>query len=140
MYPVRDTYDVLQDLLADAGIEPPLSEDLAALFFDEVWVSQHDPGEAPDATLRDAWDRFTSYVKHESRFLLLERHEDEDDRWTYTPRNLLRELADTLLALNLIRVLEAGTPVYRARAGEAPDFKVPQAFSPPQRRKLPRDE
>jgi hypothetical protein len=133
VWPVLDTYDVIDELCGDGGIDDEVAEHLRELFDEEDWVPAFDPWDSPDTSLRAAWAQFCDYVKHQSRFMFkgLSRtttpHDGPDD----SPQGMLGRLSEVLLGQDLVNTLPARTALYRARAAETPRFDSVHDFTSP---------
>lgn len=83
-----------------------------------------------DVALRTSWERFCETIKHKRRFFF--HGEGRDDRDSYTAASLLEAIAEIGETMGLIRDLQPGTRLWRARPdmhrgerGSARDFGPP---------------
>lgn len=110
-----DAEDVLLDVAADDFDEDVFDDLVAALSEnDDRWTPLSEDGRLGDSWLRAGWARFRRWIVTRSRFLL-EPPSDEDHEYGQPPQEMLGEIGEVILNEGLVRTLEAGTPVYRAR-------------------------
>jgi hypothetical protein len=113
------TYDLLA---GEAGISLPRDRDnrlfnaLVRGLPDETWCDYDWLTLDQDVALRMSWERFCDTIKHRRRFFF--HTEGTDDRDSYTPATLLREIAVSSERMGLLRELPAGMPLWRARTGK----------------------
>jgi hypothetical protein len=110
------TYDLLDRLGEDIGCEA-FVDDVIRAFGLHGWCERDYFSLRADQALSFSWQRFAEVVKHESRYLFLERREEDEYREQHEvePADMLRKLGELVVEAGLIRELEAGTPIHRAR-------------------------
>uniref|UniRef100_UPI0009EC304B HEPN-associated N-terminal domain-containing protein n=1 Tax=Marinobacterium profundum TaxID=1714300 RepID=UPI0009EC304B len=100
---------------------------------DDTWCDYDWLSLDEDQAMITSWDRFCDIVMHERRFFFQTHGADPEDRDSYSPISILTSIANFSESHGLVRDLEVGTRVYRAR----PDFKkrnpAASEFGPPPR-------
>ncbi|MEJ7765159.1 MAG: HEPN-associated N-terminal domain-containing protein [Acidimicrobiales bacterium] len=126
-------------LLAELG-EPLAHEDLRAAFiaaFQHEWC-QADPYRlSPSERLASNWERFSRYVKEESRYLFFRtgrsraQHPDPDE---IEPAAMLEQLGRAIVNVDLIRPWPGGSELFRARQHRLEEtLKTPTLLGSPSR-------
>jgi len=112
------TDDLLHTLGEDIGCDE-FVEDVIQAFGLYGWCQRDYFSSRPDEALSFSWERFAELVKHGSRYLFLDRRvRDEDEfaeRDEVEPADMLRKLGELVVDAGLIRDVDAGTEIYRAR-------------------------
>jgi hypothetical protein len=104
---------------------------------DDAWARRGWQWPSEGERLRYSWDAFKELVKHHSRFLFMNRpRRGTDQPDELSPLEFFEELAALLATEPGLRcILDAGTPLYRARTFEkAQDLSrlpVTEVFPPP---------
>ncbi|TAL77090.1 MAG: RES domain-containing protein [Burkholderiaceae bacterium] len=128
-----DTYDLLVD---EIGLSLPrdskdqLLRALLAQLTDDTWC-EYDWGTLDrDVALEFSWQHFCETVKHKRRFFF---HSDGiEDRDSFTPASLLREIAHISEEMGLIGEVSVDTMLWRARPDISKGAKATAAcFGPP---------
>ncbi len=111
------TYDLLDRLGDDIGAQE-FVDDVVSAFGMNGWCQRDYFSARPDEALSFSWQRFVELVKYESRYLFLTRrdHDELRDYNEVAPADMLRKLGELVVETGLIRELEAGKEIYRARA------------------------
>ncbi|MGE6757731.1 HEPN-associated N-terminal domain-containing protein [Corallococcus interemptor] len=119
--PTSDTYDLLRD---EVGLE--LSEDPDDDLFqailsgleDSTWV-RRDWARLPESQrLLESWDKFCETVRHGRRYFFMDEGPlSDDERWDgiLSPPQILEKVISLIEELGLVRTLDAGTRLFRAR-------------------------
>lgn len=95
------------------------------------WVRRDPYGPAPEEVYQWSWDRFSSLVKHRRRFFFLDQGDGADDE-LLSPQELLRRIGQFSTSHELVRVLPAGTRLYRVRqAPPGKTLRTPLELGPP---------
>jgi HEPN/RES N-terminal domain 1/RES domain len=99
----------LQDDLRDAVIRQ---------FDNETFAPRYFFGSSQAERLEYGWNRFVDFVTHHSRYLFLRTgaEADEHDPYAIPAADMLRELGEAIQETGLVRPLDVGTVLYRARA------------------------
>jgi len=111
------TDDLIERLGEDIGTQE-FVDDVVSAFGMNGWCERDYFSTRPDEALSFSWERFAELVKYDSRYLFLTRRDDDEIREydEVAPADMLRKLGELVVETGLIRELEAGTPIYRARA------------------------
>lgn len=97
---------------------------------DDLWCDYDWLTLDEDVALRTSWERFCETVKHHKRFFF--HSEGTDDRDSYTPASLLREISSICEGMGLIRILPTANNLWRARPDMSRGTKVSATdFGPP---------
>lgn len=112
-----DTGDALQHLPFECHDD--LFEDVVNAISDhnDYWVKAaggHWASSQRSQVLSWAWDRFANHVKHRRRYFFA-GDDDESYGEDIEPGSLLPELAGVITEMDLIKGLDAGIPLFRAR-------------------------
>jgi hypothetical protein len=110
------TYDLLDRLGEEIGVQE-FVDDMIQAFGLQGWCERDYFTLRADQALSFSWQRFGKLVKEDSRYLFLERREDDEYREQHEvePADMLRKLGELVVETDLIRELEPGTRIYRAR-------------------------
>ena len=129
-----DTYDVIYDRME---LDLPLDTHdslrwaIAEGVGDEVWCDYDWLSLDPDVAMISGWTQFCNVVKHKRRFFFQKQGFDPEDRDSYSPLAILHAIAIYSERHNLIKTINPGTRLYRARD----DLKHPRypanEFGPP---------
>jgi Zn ribbon nucleic-acid-binding protein len=131
------TWDlVFEELGEDIGHED-FVQDMILAFGGNGWCQRDYFTLRADQALSFSWERFAELVKHESRYLFLEHRDDDEYREQHEvePAGMLRKLGELVVDGGLIRELEPGTAIYRARdhaAGVAYTTAAELGTAPPE--------
>ncbi|BBD03373.1 MULTISPECIES: HEPN-associated N-terminal domain-containing protein [Sphingobium] len=115
-----DKWEIVQDHLST---EWEVAEAVSSILDDDRQWCERNPGQwLPSRQLGEAWESFSRYVKHSSRFMFLREdeqprgyHDRQDD--DFVPATAMLDLlGDAVRSAGLIRTLGTGTRIYRARA------------------------
>ncbi len=110
-----DTWDLLEQLGEDIGHER-FVEDLVQAFSDSGWCQQDYFMLRADQALSFSWERFAEVVKYDTRYLIVQHQGEEvSEPFEVAPADMLHTLGELVVETNLIRELDPGTVVYRAR-------------------------
>lgn len=111
-----DTYDLLDRLGEDIGCQE-FVDDMIQAFGLQGWCELDYFSLRADQALSFSWQRFAKLVKEDSRYLFLERREEDEYREAHEvePADMLRKLGELVVEAGLIRELEPGTLIFRAR-------------------------
>jgi hypothetical protein len=111
-----DTYDLVYRLGEDIGTQE-FVEDMVRAFGGQGWCQRDYFSVRPDEALSFSWERFAELVKYESRYLFLEHRDNDEYREHHEvePADMLRKIGELVVEAGLVRELEVGTPIYRAR-------------------------
>jgi hypothetical protein len=90
-------------------------EDLIDAYSDEAWCDRDYYGSSPDEILSFSWQRFAELVKHESRYLFFQHHEEDEFDERVGPREMLSRIADYVVEGGLLTEIPSDTPIFRAR-------------------------
>lgn len=109
-----------------------LSEDIVNSFGGKEWCRVEPHFQAEDHALRTSWGKYCEIVKHEMRYSFL----NKDNLKTSHHKefsNILLEVAHGVESLDLLKVLEIDTILYRGRqhGTETPITSINQLSSPP---------
>src|SRR6266545_2451921 len=127
-----DTYDLLYD---ECQIDLPretrhVRYQLATEVSDQVWCDYDWLRLDDDDVLRMSWEQFCEVVKHERRFFFGQIKQDADGELV-VPGRLLERLAQLCVDFGLIKRLEPGTQVFRARFSADRVLRTPADMGPP---------
>ena len=114
-----NTYELLTGEM-DLYIEnESLLDDFCESMGDTEWCGREGGGPSWDEELTYGWDYFANKVKHETRYLFLHRNEEELTSGVHlTPAELLNQIGAAVDQVGLVKVLDAGTCIYRVRVEE----------------------
>lgn len=106
------------EMLDKIGLSLPrdngdLHDAIVGTMMDEVWCEFDWLALEPDEALRSSWQRFCDTVKHKRRFFFHSTGRDDHD--SYTPASLLSSIARISEGIGLVKELEVGTSLWRAR-------------------------
>jgi hypothetical protein len=90
-------------------------QDLVDAYSDTAWCDRDYFGSSPDEVLSLSWERFAELVKYESRYLFLQHRDDDKFNERVAPAEMLSRIADYVVEGGLVKEVEAGTPIFRAR-------------------------
>lgn len=107
------TDDLVLQIGEEIGCEE-FVEDLVSAYGDSAWCDADYFGSPADELLSLSWERFAELVKYESRYLFLEHRSDKYDE-RVGPAEMLERIAAYIVEAGLIRDIEAGTAIFRAR-------------------------
>lgn len=112
----KDIWDILDYYQLD--LQDDLRNDVLDHFDHVTFAPRYYFGVAPNERLRYGWDSFVEHVSHRSRYLFLTAgaEEGDEDREGIPVSDMLRELGAAVHESGLVRPLDAGTVLYRARA------------------------
>jgi RES domain-containing protein len=117
LFESRDTADILAGLPLNCNDE--LFEDIARAFHNDGWTpaaNGHWASSHYSDVLHDSWSSFVSIVQHNTRFFF---NFAVSPSWAGTqeipPQQMLSTLGELVRSLGLVRQLEPGTPLFRAR-------------------------
>ncbi len=108
-----DTAEVLYTEDVELGDE--FLDVVAACFGDAVWCRRDPFVSTESERLHSAWDGFCDHVRHECRFVFLDQSANDEHDWI-SPGRLLPVIANSVRALELVRVLEIDQKIFRAQA------------------------
>ena len=130
-----NTHELLVD---DIGIILPnddngtLLADLVEALGDEAWCAFDWLSLDPDESWRSSWEEFCAVVKHDRRFYFHDigsSRRSPDDR---SPAAFFQEFGAHIDALGLVKTINAGEQLYRARVRENGEiFDTAAALGPP---------
>jgi hypothetical protein len=112
-------------------------EEIQSVLLDDAWVRHGWQWPSDTERLRFSWDAFKQLVKHQSRFLFMNRpRRGTDQPDELSPVEFFEELADLLAnEPGVCSTLTANTPLYRARtfecAQDLSELPVTEVFPPP---------
>jgi hypothetical protein len=110
-----DTWDLVDRLGEEIG-DPDFVEDMILAFDNRGWCQRDYFMLRADQALSFSWERFAEVVKYDSRYLIVQHHGDElDEPYEVAPADMLHKLGELVVDANLIRDLDPGTVLYRAR-------------------------
>lgn len=99
-----------------------LCNDLASMFPDLCWFSRDIYGQGEHNSYMDLWHNFSNQVKHRTRFMFFKVKADKSGHHYSNdgiePNQILNALSGFIKNGELIKTLQTGTIVYRARANE----------------------
>lgn len=129
-----DTYEVIFD---EMELDLPLdTRDTLRLAIaegigDEAWCDYDWLSMDPDVAMISGWSQFCNIVKHKRRFFFQEQGCNHEDRDSYPPLSILHAIAIYSEQHHLIRTINPGTRLYRARDDlEHPKYPD-EEFGPP---------
>ncbi|MBI3348325.1 HEPN-associated N-terminal domain-containing protein [Pelomonas aquatica] len=111
-----DTYDLLRDEIALSLPRDHKGKLFYALLHalpDETWCDHDWTCLDLDQALLTSWESFCETVKHRRRFFFHSTGSDDVD--SYTPASLLATIASASREMGLVREIEEGTSLWRAR-------------------------
>lgn len=137
-----DVWDTSEMLTEIAGIGLPRDDgSLLSLMVNlmgghQDWCVKDPYGEDPLNVLQVGWERFCALIKHHTRFFVTRwnpPHSPLRNAGTYpTPTEVLDAIGDHVIRLELLRGIEVGTTVYRARYCEkGQQLLTPSELGPP---------
>ena len=103
---------------------------------DYAWVEQDFYSLHPFQTLKHGWDEFSTTVKHRTRYLFFDPLEDDvhPQHDEIRPEYMLAALGRVIEASGLVRIIPAGSRVYRVRQHDASTAPTTMAeLGPPPR-------
>ncbi len=104
-------FKVNEEIAVDGFIE-----DMVNAYGDRGWTQRDYFISTPDQALIFSWERFAELVKYDQRFLILGRRDDEYyEPHEVEPAEMLTKIGALVVETGLVRELDAGTDVYRAR-------------------------
>lgn len=138
-----DSSDVAQEIFQEHAVSNYLDEsglavldEIQSVMVDDAWVRRGWQWPSEGDRLRFSWDAFKDLVKHQSRFLFMNRpRHGTDQPDELSPVEFFEELADLLAKEPGVRsVIGPSTPLYRARtfesAQELSTLPVTEVFPP----------
>ncbi|MGH6871087.1 MAG: HEPN-associated N-terminal domain-containing protein [Rhizomicrobium sp.] len=129
---VWDTYDIVEDEVPVDEIGGDLFQAICEGLGDQLWCDRYLYCLGPDDALAYSWKKFCETVKHESRYFFTQRGRSDDDSEILSPSELLETIVEYAKSSGLIRTIDAGEALFRARfqaAGE--NFSLPSELGPP---------
>lgn len=100
---------------------------------DRLWCRSRPYSFSDDEKLNYSWDAFCELIKHDRRYFFLREPEDEE---LFNPSALLRELETWCRKFELISIVPANRPIYRARRQKPGEqLRTPDELGPPPREK-----
>jgi hypothetical protein len=111
-----DIWDILDWF--QLGLQDELRDAVISHFDDMTFAPRYFFGASPAERLSYGWNAFVEHVSHRSRYLFLTTGANQDDLDPYAIQvaDMLHELGAAIYESDLIRPLDAGTVLYRARA------------------------
>ena len=115
------------------GDDGALMEALCDGLEDRLWCSSRPYSFSDDEKLNYSWDAFCELIKHCRRYFFLREPEDQE---LFSPSALLRELESWCRKFELISIVSANRPLYRARRQKPGEqLQTPRELGPPSREK-----
>lgn len=111
----RDTSDVF------AGLDPitenmDVFDEIVSAFGGSAWVDKPLWGLSDDDALRYGWKDFAKVVKYHRRYVFLRQKKKASLSETVTPDKMLDRIGEIIKEVELVRMMDAGTRWFRARA------------------------
>lgn len=132
-----DGQEVFWDIAGDDFDEDVTADIVTALEYGDRRWTPYEYSDPTSGWLGAGWQRFRHWVMHKSRFLL-EPPTDKDFEFGESPQNMLDTIGDLLLQEGLVRTLDAGTPIFRARSVPDPSaIELVHEISAPPRANAP---
>ncbi|WP_455279066.1 HEPN-associated N-terminal domain-containing protein [Cupriavidus necator] len=127
---LRSTTDVLMSLSLDCHDD--LFRDIEEAFLTNFWAPSaqgHWASSHVHELLSGSWESFVELVKHRSRyFFSLPPFEDDGGNRELEPTQLLGRIGECAKSLDLCKLLDVNSPLYRARVWDDPNL-MPDAES-----------
>ncbi len=117
---VIDSYDLITDQIGDE-LEinsDNLIQDIIDSLVNRQWCQKNFWVLRPEETLIFSWEQFVKQVKHHTRYVFFRVDDESDDHWdrdTIATSKMLDELGRIVSKLGVIKILDAGTRLWRAR-------------------------
>ncbi|HEX5276215.1 MAG TPA: HEPN-associated N-terminal domain-containing protein [Fluviicoccus sp.] len=122
---VGDVIDSYDAIFEKAGLDvetEELRQDILTALGDHQWCQRDFYRLSPSKALQYGWRRFSSFIKHRARFVFLNVEDaalDSMDDDHIPVSSFLAIFGSLVQRLNLVRVIPAGTWVYRLRIHDA---------------------
>lgn len=121
--PLKSTVDVLLGLPLNCNDD--LFEDICSAFHNSDWVRSaggHWSSSHPHEVMQSSWGDFVGAVKHHTRFHFYRNFADHTyEREELAPSEVLLKLGRMIVEARLLKVVPAGTALYRCRVRKACD-------------------
>ena len=99
---------------------------------DQVWCESNPFGLNPKQAVEYSWEDFSRIVKHERRYYFGSVVKGSTDPESLAPADLLDRILQYALQLNLVKELNIGSKLFRARAhGDHGPWRKPGDLGPP---------
>lgn len=118
---VIDSYDLITDEIWDElEIENDSLRDdiISSLEADRLWCRKNFWALSPGEALISSWEHFVEQVKHHTRYVFFRMDDESDAIWdsdAIPPSKMLDGLGHIVTKLDLIKVLDPGTRLWRCR-------------------------
>lgn len=123
--PGYDSWDLVGEF-GDVLIGDGLIDEVRRSIHEKMWVERDYVWRRRDDVLRDAWSAFSDAVKYRTRYvfwLVDDVDEHELRGWgEVPPGKILHDIGGLLESLGVIKVLRAGTTVWRAQTHTGPQL------------------
>lgn len=132
---VYESNEILQEHFGFDIQENNLFKDVFdSLDSNKLWANEMDYSDSPSDILLYSWEYFKKLVKNRSRYFFGLAKDLNSDQYFMDSNQILSEIGNTIKKFKLIKVLPAGTELYRCRQHSQGDISVtgaPGMTSPP---------
>lgn len=112
---VYDSYDLIYDVLAIEVENEAILSDLNSTIMLEQWCKKDPYFLDENDRLLYAWNSFSELVKHNSRYVFLERNDTASSYDEMNPIEILSALGNIIFRLGLVKILEKQEKIFRVR-------------------------
>ncbi len=128
--PIIDTYDLINGEL-DLGIDSDdLLNDIISSINQTEWCDKNPYSMRKEDALFYSWEIFSEIVKHQTRYVFL-KMKDEDKYEESNPYRILEDIGEKIEELTLIKEVNKGTAIFRARIGDQYYNSAKELGAPP---------
>jgi len=112
---VYDTYDLIYDVLAIEVEHEEILSDLNSTIMLGQWCKKSPYSLDENDRLIYAWNSFSELVKHNSRYVFLEKNDTASPYDEMDPTEILNALGEIVFRLNLVKTIEKEEEIFRVR-------------------------
>lgn len=132
---VISSWELFYDEIEDPFSNDELREDVIGAFGDNQWCQKDFYSLRPEDALLYGWDEFVEIVKHKTRYLFSlapDPYSEYRGHEEIPPSAFLEKIGELIPEISLIRILPAGSKIYRARVHEPlKEYKSAIDLGPP---------
>lgn len=128
---VYDTRDLIEEYL-EKDIDEEVLKDLEYEIEDIAWCDYDPYSDRAHEILMKDWEHFKTIIQHKQRFTLFQSQPVKIGRFKISAADILKELGKMILRFRMVRIIPAGTVIYRCRQHEIDNIsEAAQICSPP---------
>lgn len=126
-----------RDMVERIGLDLPnddgtLFEILVDCLGDQPWCDRNPYSLSEDEFLTFSWQRFSEFIRYTRRYFFFHSSDEFEGEEYLAPAALLKFIGETVQSLGLVKVLQEGALIYRARQFEAgKTLRTSYDFAPP---------